>query len=226
MGGGLWLIWRCAIKILLVAPDLVGVDAINEARRIQQYHDVVTLYGTVTVDDVYRAVQEKSFDVLHFATHGGPDGVQLSGGVVLDAETIAQFLRLRESAGLFLSSCDTGKIAAYAVQHGAVWAISSEVPLPDAEAWKLAAAFYSHQRNGHAKDFVGAFRLADSGDGEYSLMVSPVWIQDLQRAAAAAAIIPHAAGVLTRREALVWSAGMTGAMLLLILLILRLAGVL
>ena len=209
MGGGLWLIWRCAIKILLVAPDLVGVDAINEARRIQQYHDVVTLYGTVTVDDVYRAVQEKSFDVLHFATHGGPDGVQLSGGVVLDAETIAQFLRLRESAGLFLSSCDTGKIASYAVQHGAVWAISSEVPLPDADAWKLAAAFYSHQRNGHAKDFVGAFRLADSGDGEYSLMVSPVWIQDLQRAAALAASIPHTARPLSRQEAALWAVLLT-----------------
>ncbi len=220
MGGGLWLIWRCAIKILLVAPDLVGVDAINEARRIQQYHDVVTLYGTVTVDDVYRAVQEKSFDVLHFATHGGPDGVQLSGGVVLDAETIAQFLRLRESAGLFLSSCDTGKIASYAVQHGAVWAISSEVPLPDADAWKLPAAFYGALRNGHSRDIVGAFILADGGDGKYGLRWNPLYIQELQRAAALAASIPHTARPLSRQEAAILAvlltlgaAGLTAALL-------------
>lgn len=208
------------MKILIVAPSLGGVDAVGEVRRISQYHDVVTLYGTVTADDVYRAVQEKPFDALHFATHGGPDGVQLSDGI-LDAETIAQFLRLRESKGLFLSSCDTGKIAAYAVQHGAVWAISSEVELPDADAWKLAAAFYSHQRNGHAKDFVGAFVLADSGNGEYSLMVAPAWIQELQRAAAAA-VAPHAAATLTRAEATRWalalalgSAGLAAALTLL-----------
>ena len=159
------------MKIMIVAPDLVGVEAINEVRRVQQWHDVVTLYGTVTADDIYRAVQEKAFDVLHFATHGGPEGVLLSDGVTLPAEDIAQFLRLRETPGVFFSACQTGRLAAYCVRHGARWAISSEIDLADADAWKLAAAFYSHQRNGHAKDFVGAYLLADSGDGDYALHV-------------------------------------------------------
>jgi len=206
------------VKILLVAPDLVGVDAINEARRISQWHDVVTLYGTVTADDIYRAVTEKAFDVLHFATHGGPDGVALSGGVVMDAETIAQYVRLREVRGVFFSACQTGRLASYCARHGAQWAISSEVDLPDREAWKMAAAFYSHQRNGHAKNFVGAYLLADSGDGDYALHVSPDYVAELQRAAAS---IPHAAATLTRQEAAIWSAGMAA----LLLLILRLAGV-
>ena len=213
------------MKILIVAPDMVGVDAINEVRRIQQWHDVATLYGTVTPDDIYRACQEKAFDVIHFATHGGPDGVALSGGMILSAEDVAQFLRLRETRGVFFSACQTGRLASYCVRHGATWAISSEIALSDSDAWKLAAAFYAHQRNGHSKDFVGAYTLADGGDGDYALHISPLYVQDLQRAAATAATIPHAAGVLTRREALAWSAGMAGATLLLILLILRLAGV-
>ena len=213
------------MKILIIAPDLVGVDAITEVRRIQQWHDVGTLYGTVTVDDIYRAVQEKAFDVLHFATHGDPDGVQLSGGVLLDVETIAQFLRLRETRGVFFSSCETGRLASYAVNHGATWAISSEVDLSDADAWKLAAAFYSHQRNGNAKNFVGAWRLSDSGDGDYSLVVAPSWLDDLQRRAALADTIPHAA-TLTRQEAAVWGAGLLGSTVALLLLILKLAGVL
>lgn len=212
------------MKILLVAPDGLGVDAVSEVRRVQQYHDVASLYGTVTPDDIYRAVQEKSFDVLHFATHGGPDGVLLSNGVILDAETIAQFVRLRETAGVFFSACQTGRLASYCARHGARWAISSEVDLSDAEAWKLAAAFYSHQRNGHAKDFVGAFRLADDGDGDYALHVSLEWIADLQRLAATAATIPHAAA-LTRQEAALWAGGTLGATAALILLILKLAGV-
>lgn len=199
------------MKILLVAPDLVGVDAISEARRIAQYHDAVTLYGPVTAEDVYRAVTERTFDVLHFATHGGPDGVQLTGGALLDAETIAQFLRLRETRGVFFSACQTGALASYCVRHGATWAISSETDLPDAAAWKMAAAFYSHQRNGHAKDFVGAYTLADSGDGEYALHVSPDWLRELQRSAALAASIPHTALPLSRREALLWGLGLLGA---------------
>ena len=213
------------VKILLVAPDGLGVDAVSEVRRVQQFHDVASLYGTVTPDDIYRAMQEKSFDVLHFATHGGPDGVLLSNGVLLDAETIAQLARLRETAGVFFSACQTGRLASYCVRHGTRWAISSEVDLSDADAWKLAAAFYSHQRNGNAKDFVGAFRLADDGDGDYALHISLDWIADLQRAAAAAATIPHTA-TLTRQEAALWAGGTLGATAALILLILRLAGVL
>ena len=199
------------MKILIVAPDMVGVDAINEVRRIQQWHDVATLYGTVTPDDIYRACQEKAFDVIHFATHGGPDGVALSGGMILSAEDVAQFLRLRETRGVFFSACQTGRLASYCVRHGATWAISSEIALSDSDAWKLAAAFYAHQRNGHSKDFVGAYTLADGGDGEYALHVSPDWLRELQRNAALAASIPHTALPLSRHEALLWGLGLLGA---------------
>ena len=185
-----------------------GIDAVGEARRVQQWHDVTTLYGTVTAEDVYRAVQEKAYDVLHFATHGGPDGVNMSGGAVLGAEDIAQFLRLRETTGVFFSACATGRLAAYCVRHGARWAISSEVELSDADAWKLAAAFYAHQRNGHSRDFVGAYLLADSGDGEYALHMSPAWVQELQRSSAAAAAMPQTTMGLTRAELLRWLAAL------------------
>lgn len=198
------------VKILLISPDVAGVDAVGEVRRVQQFHDVTALYGRVTPEDVYRSVQEKAYDVLHFATHGGPDGVLLSDGALLTAEDIAQFVRLRETTGVFFSACQTGRLGSYAVRHGAQWAISSEVNLPDAEAWKLAAAFYSHQRNGNSKDFVGAFVLADSGDGEYSLHINPDYVRDLQRAAAvAAAAMPHAALTLSRSEAMRWAVALT-----------------
>ena len=213
------------MRILIIAPDVLGVDAVSEVRRIQQWHDVSTLYGAVTADDIYRACTERSYDVLHFASHGGPDGELLSGGVVLPPEDIAQFLRLRGTTGVFFSSCASGRLGSYAVRHGARWAISSEPDLSDADAWKVAAAFYAHQRNGHGKDFAGAYLLADSGDGDYALLVSPDYIIDLQVRAAQAATMPHAATI-SRQEAIVWSAGLSGATAALVLLILRLAGVL
>lgn len=193
------------MRILVISPDVNGIDSIVEVRRLQMWHDISILNGTVTIEDVYRACQEKAFDVLHFASHGGPDGVMLSNGVLLTTEDIAQALRLRETKGLFLSACQTGRVGSYAVSHGAQWAISSEVDLPDETAWKLAAAFYGHQRNGHSKDFVGAYLLSDSGDGEYALHISPTWVQELQRAVALSATIPHNALPLTRKEAIVWA---------------------
>ena len=213
------------MRVLIVAPDQGGLNTIPEVRLIQTWHHTSTLNGTVTAEDVYQAARETRFDIIHFATHGGPDGVALSGGSLLTAEDIAQVARLKETPELFFNACSTGKLAAYAVRHGVRTAICAEVDILDNQAWKLPLAFYSTRRNGHAGDPIGAYIMADSGDGDYALHISPLYVQDLQRAAATAATIPHAAGVLTRREALVWSAGMTGAMLLLILLILRLAGV-
>ena len=217
MGGG-------AVRILVVCPDVGGVDAIAEVRRLQVWHDISILNGSVSVEDVYRTCQEKAFDVIHFAAHGGPDGIMLSNGALLTTEDIAQALRLRETKGLFLSACQTGRVASYAVRHGAQWAISSEVDLADETAWKLSAAFYGHQRNGHSKDFVGAYLLADSGDGEYALHISPTWVQELQRGAAVAAAIPHNALPLTRREAFMWAGALLAASTALATLVNLLAG--
>jgi len=196
------------VRILIVAPDQPGINAVPEIRRIQARHDIALLDGSVTAEDVFRACQEKAFDVMHFAAHSGPDGVRLSDGAIMPAEDIAQILRLRETRGVFFSSCNAGRLAAYCARHGATWAICSEVELNDVDAWKTAAAFYSHQANGHARDFVGAYTLADSGDGDYGLHVSPDYIVDLQRAAALAATLPHAGLTLTRTEMLRWAAAL------------------
>lgn len=212
------------MRILLVCPEVQGVDAIDEVRQLQSWHDVAILHGTVTVADVYRALQEKTYDSIYFASHGGPDGILLSNNVVMSAEDIAQAARQREVRGVFLSACNTGKIASYCVRHGLIWAISSEVELPDAVAWKLAAAFYGHQRNGHAKDFVGAYLLADSGDGEYALHISPLWVQEVQRAAVMSAAAPHNAMPPTQAELIRWGLFFIAASVALSTLLARLAG--
>ncbi len=200
------------MRVLIVCPDQQDINAIPEVRRIQSLHHTSTLNGTVTAEDIYNAAQQTAFDVLHFATHGGPEGVALSGGAIFTAEDIAQVARLRESMGVFFNACNTGKLAAYCVRHGPRWAISSEVELVDYEAWKPAAAFYSHLRNGNSKDFVGAYLLGDSGDGDFALHIDPLYVRDLQRAVALTASLPHAAvPTLTRREALMWGLGLLAA---------------
>lgn len=200
------------MRVLVIAPDQGSINAIPEVRRIQSLHHTSTLNGAVTAEDIYNTCQQTAFDVLHFATHGGPEGVSLSSGVLFTAEDIAQVARLRESQGVFFNACNTGKLAAYAVRHGPRWAISSEVELVDFDAWKPAAAFYSHLRNGNAKDFVGAYLLGDSGDGDFALHIDPLYVRDLQRVASTVATMPHAAAPsLSRREVLLWGAGLLAA---------------
>ena len=212
------------MRILLVCPDVPGVDAIAEVRQLQSWHDIAVLHGTVTVGDVYRALQEKTYDSVYFASHGGPQGIQLSNNNIMSAEDIAQACRQKEVKGIFFSACSTGRLASYCVRHGIVWAISSEVELADETAWKLAAAFYGQQRNGHAKDFVGAYLLADSGDGEYALHISPLWVQEVQRAAVMSAAAPHNAMPLTQAELIRWGLFFIAASVALSTLLARLAG--
>lgn len=193
------------VRVLIVAPDQPGLNTIREVRLIQTWHHTSTLNGTVTPEDVFRACQETPFDIIHFATHGGADGVLLSEGAIFTAEDIAQVARLKETPELFFNACSTGRLASYSVRHGVRTAICAEIDILESGAWKLPLAFYSARRNGHAKDPVGAYILADSGDGEYSLHISPDYVRDLQRAAAvAAATLPHTALSLTRSDALRW----------------------
>lgn len=182
------------------------------------------LDGTVTAEDVYQACRDTKFDVHHYATDSGQDGVLLSNGQVFTAEDIAQVARLKETQCLFFNSCNSSRIAAYSVHHGVRFAVHTNVALPDGEAWKPALSFYESLQNGHGKDIVGAYVVADSGDGDYGLYVSPAYLQELQ-AIAATAILPRpGAMVVEQWHMIAMAAGLLAASGALTLLINALAG--
>lgn len=213
------------MRVLIVAPDQPGINTIPEVRLIQAWHHTSTLNGRVTSEDIFRACQDTAFDVIHFATHGGPDGVLLSDGEVFSAEDVAQVARLRETGEVFFNACETGSIAAYVVSHGVRTAISAEREVEETQAWKLPAAYYSARRNGHSKDPVGAYVMASSGDGDYSLMVDPRWIIELQKATVAAmSATPHGALMLSKSEAIKWALFILVASIALSTLLARIGG--
>lgn len=188
---------------------------------IQGWHHTSTLNGEVTAQDIYQCARETPFDIIHFAAHGGPDGVALSGGAILTAEDIAQVARLKETPELFFNSCNSGALASYSVRHGVRTAICAEVDILDDQAWKLPLAYYSARRNGHAGDPIGAYIMADSGDGDYSLHIAPDYVRDLQRVAAAA---PGAQPAVSRAEMLRWLMFAVLAAVALSWVVLRLGG--
>jgi hypothetical protein len=182
------------------------------------------LDGVVTVDDIYQACRETAFDIIHYATHSGPEGVQLSNGVVFGPEGIASVARLKETPCIFFNSCNSSKLAAYAVRHGVRYAVHTNVAIADNEAWKAAVSFYGALVNGHGKNYIGAYVVADSGDGDYGLSVDPDFLVDVQKAAAAATITPHGALPITKQDLYRWGLFFLLASIVLSTILARLAG--
>lgn len=212
------------MRVLIIAPDQPGINSVPEVRLIQAWHHTSTLNARVTSEDIFRACQDTAFDIIHFATHGGPEGILLSDNELFSAEDIAQVARLRETKEVFFNACSTSKVAAYVVSHGVRTAITATIDFGDFHAWKLPAAYYSARRNGHSKDPVGAYVIADSGDGDYTLTISPSWVQELQKAAALAVAAPHHAMALSRNEAIRWALFLLTAAVVLSTLLSRLGG--
>lgn len=199
------------MRVLVVAPNQPGLNTRPEIRQIQRRHHMSVLDGTVTAEDIYQACRETAFDVHHYASDSGPEGMLLSDGALFTAEDIAQVARLKETVCLFFNSCDSGKLASYAVCHGVRFAVHTNVQVEDNEAWKPALAFYESLQNGHGKDFVGAYVVADSGDGDYGLSVSPTYLQELQHMAATAILPRRDTVVLTRWQMILFAAGIVAA---------------
>jgi len=208
------------VRVLIVAPSQPGLNTIPEVRLIQSWHHTSTLNGEVTAQDVYQCARETAFDIIHFAAPCGPEGVLLSNDALLTAEDIAQVARLKSTPELYFHYWQSGRLASYAVRHGVRTAICAEAVL-ETQAWKLPLAYYSARRNGHAGDPIGAYIMADSGDGDYSLHIAPDYVRDLQRVAAAA---PVAQPAVSRVEMLRWLAFAVLAAVVLSWAILRLGG--
>lgn len=211
------------MRVLIVAPDQ-ALDTIPEVRQIQRMHHMSLLHGVVTAADIYQCTRETAFQIIHFACHGGPEGVRLSNGALFTAEEIAQVARLKKTRTLFFNSCESGKLAGYAAWHGVRYAIHCKIELSDSEAWKMPLAFYESLQNGHAGAIMEAYRNADSGDGDYGIEIDPAYVISLESTAAAGTTATPHTLTITTRQAVMMGLGMLAASGLLTLLLNALAG--
>lgn len=167
------------MRVLIIAPLAPELNTIYELREIQKQHSVTILNGAVVAKDIYDACRDQRFDSIHFAGHGGETGVWLSDGDILTPEDIGQICRMVGAKLVFFNACETGVPAAYAVRHGAFFALFAIRKLPDAQAWKLALVFYHAMSNGASENIIAAFLIADGGEATYSMVISPMYVQEL-----------------------------------------------
>lgn len=98
------------LRTLLIAPDVGLEGAAAEVQRVAN-----ALHGDILIDDVpitavMDALSQATYDIVWFASHGGPDGVELSDGT-LSAEMLTQLLRQACPGLVVLNTCSSLHIA-------------------------------------------------------------------------------------------------------------------
>lgn len=134
------------MRVLLVAPrhgNLSGVD--EEIQNVLRSGlEVTPLLGVVGLPELMREIRSGQYDVLWFATHGSPEGIQLSDAM-LSAEELVPLVR--ERFGLVvLNSCSSLLTAQLLQEEANVAVICTLLDVEDRQAYqtgsRLASALY------------------------------------------------------------------------------------
>jgi hypothetical protein len=161
------------MKILLIAPENHDLRTLPEISSITISHNVRLLIERVTARMLFDLCASERYDVLHFAGHGGPDGILLSDNVLLTADEIATLSRMSGARVIFFNACSTGRLAAYSIRHGAAFVFFAVVDLEDDKAWSKPTAFYRNATDTSDASLLAALAVADAGDSDYGYMVAP-----------------------------------------------------
>lgn len=165
------------MNILLIAPSQTGssvprLETLPEIKSIIQAHKVTLLIGEVTIQQIYDAVRQNNFNILHFATHTvDRDKLWINENEILNKDELAQLARTASCDLVFLNACDSAGLASYLVRHGTKYAIYTTDVLIDRLAWQMPNTFYYLLTT--LNDYVDAYVRSDSGEGLYGLVVTP-----------------------------------------------------
>lgn len=167
------------VRVLVIAPDQPDITSVPEIREISSRLNLQTtiLNGPVTCQDVFRYCKDR-YDILHFVTHGGDEGLELSDGLML-AQDIAQAARVARASMVFMNTCDSAKLAGYIVSHGVLWSLQGNDRIKESDAWKVMLAFYSSLDGIEPAQVVAAMRVAFDGTGSYGHTVSLEFLADV-----------------------------------------------
>lgn len=143
-----------SVGVLLVAPDSGLPNAAEETQRIVNLLRPQVLLGTVTVSDVLDCVQSNDFDVVWFLGHSGPDGLQLSDGV-LSPVHLTQILRQCPPRLVVLNSCSSFAVANQLHDALQCAVICTVIDVADIDAYITGAALASALAQG--KDISAAY---------------------------------------------------------------------
>jgi hypothetical protein len=100
------------------------------------------MIGVVTITAVMDALSQATYDIVWFASHGGPDGVELSDGT-LSAEMLTQLLRQACPGLVVLNTCSSLHIANQLHDDIGCAVVATVADVPDRDAYVTGTLFAS-----------------------------------------------------------------------------------
>lgn len=126
-------------RVLLIAPDSGLQHAADETQRIINALRPEVLLGEVTTTDVLDRIAAGTFDIVWFLGHSGPDGLQLTDGVLSPAH-LTQILRQSPPSLVVLNSCSSIHTAMQVHDDLQTAVICTVLDVPDIDAYITGAA--------------------------------------------------------------------------------------
>jgi hypothetical protein len=152
------------MNVLLVAPhsDLPQADA--EVQAVVNALRPTVLLGTISLIDLQRELA-RPHDLIWFACHGDPDGLQIGADWLLDAPTLVQLLRAHPPSGVFINSCQSLSLAQDIHHELGVPVIATVISVADLDAYVTGTALATALAAG--VDLHHAYQSSRPGAGKH-----------------------------------------------------------
>jgi hypothetical protein len=158
--------------LLVVAPhsDLaIGTDiAAAASGELDTTGGLLT--GDVSLARLTDAAQRQQWDMIYFGGHAGEDGWQLSGGEMLDINSMLSVVEIAGARWVFMNACET-VWPGYHLMAAGIDAICVFRSPKDVQAGMVARSFFHHLRV--SKDPWQAYILSRPRYGEVAYLYLP-----------------------------------------------------
>jgi hypothetical protein len=138
-------------RVLLIVPD-AGLGVLPEVDSMFDLgYSPQVVQGTVTRDRIFQIIRARSFDIIHYAGHAGPGGIQLSDGI-LDGPSLVQIAKSVNATLIFLNGCETIELGQTLVDEHVPIVICTLRSVADSMARETSQLFYrAYAQTGDAR---------------------------------------------------------------------------
>lgn len=159
-------------RVLLIVPES-GIGVLPEVDSMFDLgYSPQVVQGVVTRDRIFQVIRSRGFDIIHYAGHAGPAGVQLSDGI-LDGPSLVQIAKAVNASLIFLNGCETIELGQMLVDEHVPIVICTLRSVADTLARETSQLFYkAYAQTGDAR---AAYNMSKPPvKGGYSILTNGV----------------------------------------------------
>lgn len=161
-------------RVLLIVPEL-GLPLSPETDAFYPLgYSVLTLQNVVTRERIFKAIEKREFEIIHYAGHSDGEGIELSGGVKMDAPALVQIARAVKADLVFLNGCSNIQVGQTLVDEHVPFVICTLSNVDNMMARETAQLFYASLAE--TNDIRAAYNLSKPPiKGGYAILMNGIY---------------------------------------------------